>query len=109
MAGGRQVQLASGQPRLRDRLLAEYSLAIRGAVGRNWLRLTGAAQHLARVVRVCQAPNGDVVTVQIIESSDNRAFDSSVEQAVWKASPLLLLKDVGLFRRDLQFVFDPQG
>ena len=49
------------------------------------------------------------MTVHIIESSGNRAFDRSVEQALWGASPLPLPQDVSLFRRDLQFVFDPQG
>ena len=107
MAGSRRNELA--QPRLRDKLLAEYSLAIRAAVERNWIRPPGAPAHLACVVRVSQAPSGDVVTVQIIESSGNRAFDSSVENAVWKSSPLPLPKDVGLFRRDLQFMFDPEG
>ena len=60
-------------------------------------------------MRVSQSPGGEVVKVQIIESSGNRAFDNSVENAVLKSSPLPLPKDTGLFRRDLQFVFDPEG
>lgn len=104
-----QEELAFAQARLRDKLLAEYSLAIRAAVERSWIRPPGTPAHLACVVRVSQAPSGDVVTVQIVESSGNRAFDSSVENAVWKSSPLPLPKDQSLFSRQLQFVFDPEG
>ena len=104
-----EEELARAQTRLRDKLLPEYTLAIRAAVGRNWVRPPVTPAHLACIVRVSQAPSGDVVTVQIVESSGNRAFDSSVGKAVWKSSPLPLPKDVSLFRRDIQFVFDPDG
>ena len=108
-AAARQADPASGQTRQRDRLLAQYSLAIQAVVERNWIRPPGAPARLSCVVRVTQAPSGDVVTVEIAESSGNRTFDNSVENAVWKSSPLPLPQDVSLFRRDLQFVFDPQG
>ncbi|MCY4667370.1 MAG: cell envelope integrity protein TolA, partial [Rhodococcus sp.] len=104
-----EEELALAQTRLRDKLLAEYSLAIQATVERNWIRPPGAPEQLECIVRVSQAPSGDVVTVQIVESSGNRAFDSSVEKAVWKSSPLPLPKDLSLFRRDLQFVFNPEG
>ena len=101
------VALALAQARLRDKLLAEYSLAIRAAVERNWLRPPGAPAQLSCTERVSQAPSGDVVTVEIVESSGNRTFDNSVENAVWKSSPLPLPEDPSLFSRNLHFVFDP--
>ena len=104
-----EEELVLAQTRLRDKLLAEYSLAIKAAVERNWIRPPGAPADLACIVRVSQAPSGDVVKVEIVETSGNRAFDISVENAVWKSSPLPLPKDQSLFSRDLNFVFDPEG
>ena len=57
-------------------------------------------------------PSGDVVSVRIIQSSGNSAFDRSVEMAVNKASPLPVPKSSsGLFDhfREVEFVFDPNA
>lgn len=57
-------------------------------------------------------PSGDVVSVRIIESSGNIAFDNSVEMAVNRASPLPVPKiESGLFKhfREVELVFDPNA
>ena len=50
-----------------------------------------------------------MVRVEISQSSGNVAFDQSVVNAIWKASPLPQPKDPSLFSRNLQFEFDPEG
>ena len=57
-------------------------------------------------------PSGDVVSVRILQSSGNIAFDRSVEMAVNKASPLPVPQSsTGLFDhfREVEFVFDPNA
>jgi colicin import membrane protein len=62
-------------------------------------------------VAVQLIPGGAVMTARITRSSGDPIFDSSVEKAVLKASPLKLPPDASLFDRfrDLEFVFSPEG
>jgi colicin import membrane protein len=55
-------------------------------------------------------PGGDVAHVEIVKSSGNGIFDSSVEKAVYKAVPLPVPTDPGLFEkfRDVKFEFKPE-
>jgi TonB family protein len=49
----------------------------------------------------------DVLSVRIVESSGNVAFDRSVEQAVRSASPLPRPSDPALYDREIEFTFEP--
>ncbi len=63
-------------------------------------------------MRVNLIPGGDVIDVRIVRSCGDPVFDSSVERAVYRASPLPVPPaDSGLFDRfrELEFVFNPQG
>jgi colicin import membrane protein len=65
-------------------------------------------KDLKTEVQVSQIPGGEVISVKVSESSGNVAFDRSVVNAIWRASPLPLPKDPSLFSRKLQFVFHPE-
>ncbi len=79
-------------------------------VGRNWVRPAGWTKGTKCVVRVRLAPTGEVINVMIVRPSGSPAFDRSAENAVYKASPLPLPEDKGLFEhfRELEFLFNPE-
>jgi colicin import membrane protein len=88
----------------------QYKAAIRQKVSRNWSRPPGSQSGLQCVVRVRLVPGGEVLQATVVRSSGNRVFDRSVENAVFKASPLPLPGDPDLFDyfREIEFVFSPE-
>lgn len=110
-----QQQLAMEQDAEREKkartVVAQYVGLIKQKVERNWLRPTNSKQGLSCEVLVRLIPGGEVVDVRITESSGDPNFDSSVERAVEKASPLPLPNDSSMFPyfRELKFIFNPEG
>lgn len=88
-----------------------YKGLIRQKVERSWVRPAAADTGLECVVRVRLVPGGEVIEAKVVRSSGNAAFDRSVENAVYKATPLPLPADQQLFEyfRELQFVFKPEA
>jgi colicin import membrane protein len=93
-----------------QQVLAQYTAAMRQKVERNWIQPPSSRLGLSCTVRVQLMPGGDVASVQIVQSSGDAAFDRSVEAAVYRAAPLPLPADRGLFEslRVIQFVFAPR-
>ena len=91
--------------------LARFEGLIRQKVERNWVRPAGWTKGMECVVRVRLAPTGEVINATVARSSGSAAFDRSVENAVYKASPLPLPEDKGLFEhfRELELRFRPEG
>lgn len=91
--------------------LSRYEGLIRQKVERNWVRPPGWAKGMECLVRVRLAPTGEVINATVVRPSGNPAFDRSVENAVYKASPLPLPADQGLFEhfRELELRFRPEG
>lgn len=92
--------------------VSKYKGLIRGQITRNWIFPASYQKGMKCKVLVRLIPSGDVVSVRIIQSSGNSAFDRSVEMAVNKASPLPVPKSSsGLFDhfREVEFVFDPNA
>jgi colicin import membrane protein len=92
--------------------VAKYKGLIRSQITRNWIFPASYQKGMKCKVLVRLIPSGDVVSVRILQSSGNIAFDRSVEMAVNKASPLPVPKsDSGLFDhfREVEFVFDPNA
>ncbi len=91
--------------------LARIEGLIRQKVERNWVRPAGWTKGMECVVRVRLAPTGEVISATIARPSGSPAFDRSVENAVYKASPLPLPEDKGLFEhfRELELRFRPEG
>lgn len=106
-----QVQMAAEHEQRVSGVVAEYTAYIKDKVSRNWLKPPGIPEGLSCTVRVILIPGGDVANVDIIKSSGNPVFDRSVEAAVFKAAPMPLPPDSGLFNyfRDLRFIFTPQS
>lgn len=87
-----------------------YRAIIRQKVERSWSRPGGSSAGMQCVVRVRVVPGGEVLSARVVKSSGNALFDRSVENAVFKASPLPLPSDAEIFEyfREIEFVFSPQ-
>lgn len=78
-------------------------------IGDRWLRPPGLPPGLRCKAQIDILPNGEVVSVKIIQSSGNPAFDASVENAIYKSSPLPLPSDPKAFQRTLTPYFTPES
>lgn len=85
-----------------------YRQAITQKVERNWIRPGSAQPGDTCQVSVQQIPGGEVVSVKIISCDGDAAFERSVENAVYKASPLPDPPDPRLFERNINFIFKPE-
>jgi colicin import membrane protein len=120
-----RVQLEAAQRREQEQLQAEaaaatrreterkelasarelYMLAIQQKVERHWIKPPTAAPGQVCRVLIRQIPGGEVVSVEMETSTGDSAFDRSVEQAVYMASPLPEPSDPRVFDRALRFTF----
>jgi len=108
-----QAEIAAEQQReqqARDQgVVSEYVSYIKDKVTRNWLRPPGSPGDFTCTVQVSLIPGGDVARAQVVKSCGDAVLDRSVEDAVFKAAPLPVPPDPGLFQylRELNFVFSP--
>jgi len=68
----------------------------------NWSRPPSARNGMQAIVRVRLVPTGEVVSVEVEESSGNDAFDRSVVQAVQKSERFLVPTDSRQFERNFR-------
>jgi colicin import membrane protein len=60
------------------------------------------------IFHVIQIPSGDIIQVQLQQSSGNTAYDEAVERAILMSSPLPQPDKPDQFRRELTLKFRPQ-
>lgn len=92
--------------------VAKYKGLIRGQITRNWIIPASYQKGMKCKILVRIIPGGEVISVRVIQGSGNPVFDSSVERAVYQASPLPVpASSTGLFDhfREVEFVFDPNA
>lgn len=92
-------------------VLDEYEGHIQNKVGQSWSRPLSARKGMQVTLQINLLPGGDVDSVKVIKSSGDEAFDSSATQAVWKASPLPVPSDAGVFTRNYRvfnLLFSPE-
>lgn len=106
-----EAKAKAEQAALAQSELARFESLIRQKVERNWVRPAGWTKGMECVVRVRLAQTGVVINATIARSSGSPVFDRSVESAVYRASPLPLPEDKGLFEhfRELELRFRPEG
>ena len=107
MVAEQQRLEAANQKRLSS-LRGQYIADIQNKVERNWIRPASAKQGLSCKVVVNQIPGGEVINVTVTQCIGDEVFRSSVEKAVYKASPLPRPSDPALFDRELVFTFKPK-
>ena len=88
-----------------------YIGGIYEAVVRNWSRPPSARNDMEAELLVELIPTGEVVSVTLVSSSGNTAFDRSAEAAVRKARRFQVPEDIGLFEsrfRQFTLLFKPE-
>ncbi len=94
-------------------LVAEYAGIIKRIISQNWQIPPSARNGMMTEVRLQLVPTGEVVAVNIIQSSGNDVFDRSVLQAVERADRFIELQDLDntVFERNFRtftLVFRPE-
>jgi colicin import membrane protein len=69
-----------------------YEAAIRGKIKGN-LVYGGTDDTLTATFKISQLPTGEIISVRKNKGSGNAAYDTAVENAIWKSSPLPKKKD----------------
>lgn len=81
-----------------------YEAAIRGKIKGN-LVYSGTDDTLKASFHISQLPTGEIISVRKNKGSGNAAYDTAVENAIWKSSPLPKKKD-GTVVRDFDTDFN---
>ncbi|HAL41416.1 MAG TPA: cell envelope integrity protein TolA [Gammaproteobacteria bacterium] len=96
----------------RDQEIAQsYRAAIYDVVRQNWSRPPSARNGMKARLLVDLIPTGEVISVTLVESSGNGAFDRSAEQAIRRAKRFQVPEDNALFEayfRRFYFLFQPE-
>jgi len=92
----------------RETRVAQWADALTRHISRNWVRPPGAGEEFECRLRIQMLPDGTVSSAKIVQSCGNALLDKSVEDAVFRASPLPKPSDPAVFDRDLDIRFIPQ-
>jgi colicin import membrane protein len=87
--------------------LAQYMSILQQRINNNWNRPLSATSGVQCDIKISQTSNGTVVSAQVTQCNGDPALKQSIEQAVYKSSPLPLPQDSRLFERNLLFRFKP--
>ena len=112
IAQAKRVEQQKRRAKYEQNEVSKFKGLIRSKITRKWIFPASYQKGMKCKILVRLIPSGDVVSVRVIQSSGNSAFDRSVEMAVNKASPLPVPKSsTGLFDhfREVEFVFDPNA
>ena len=95
-----------------DKLTSSYSAYVMERIEANWNRPPSARRGMQAELIIKLVPTGQVVSVALVKSSGNKAFDRSAEQAVYKVDKFDKLQklDIQIFEksfRRLHLVFRP--
>ncbi|MDR7050003.1 colicin import membrane protein [Duganella sp. 3397] len=81
-----------------------YAAAIRTKVKNN-LVYGGTDDSLTATYKITQLPTGEIIGVRKVKGSTSPAYDSAIENAIAKSSPLPKKKD-GTVEREIELVFN---
>ena len=104
----KQAEAERAQSAARSKALNEYIGRIQAKVKSNWILPQDIQGNPEAIFLVAQLPTGDVLTIKLVKSSGNPAYDAAVERAILKSSPLPLPTSRELFHRELKLTFRPQ-
>ncbi len=85
-----------------DAAIKKFTQLIRDRVEKKWDIPPGIVKNTSAQVRISLLPGGEVVNVLIIKSSGNHAFDESIKNAIYRASPLPVPDDMALFNQQFR-------
>ena len=93
----------------RDRKLALWAEALIAHVAGNFSIPPGAPADFECKVRLQLLPDGTVTDAKILKSCGSALLDKSVEDAVYRSSPMPKPSDPSVFDRDLTINFKPNS
>jgi colicin import membrane protein len=90
-----------------------YLQVIQGRLSQHWSRPPSARRGMETIIELRLVPTGRIVGVMIVKSSGDLAFDRSVEQAAFKASPFTELQSMEprvfeQYFRTVKVAFNPE-
>ena len=88
---------------LRDR----YITLLRNKIQNAWIKPPSATTGVDCLVQVTQVPGGEVTGARVTQCNGDAAVRQSIENAVYRASPLPDPPDPALFERNLSLRFRP--
>jgi colicin import membrane protein len=88
---------------LRDR----YITLLRNKIQNAWIKPPSATPGVDCLVQVTQVPGGEVTGARVTQCNGDAAVRQSIENAVYRASPLPDPPDPALFERNLSLRFRP--
>ena len=91
-----QTDVAPLSPAQRRAMTRDYVMSIRAAIARHWFRPAGAVSGARCVVHIEQRRDGCIMDVTVKGCAD-RPLKGSVEQAVYRSSPLPAAPHPSLF------------
>lgn len=94
-----------------QKIISQYRVAIQQQVQRTWSRPPSARKGMQSVLKITMIPGGEVISVSVVESSGNAAFDRSAEQSVRRAGILPVPPDAAIFDRHfrtIELIFRPE-
>jgi colicin import membrane protein len=103
-----QANAAKAAAAARAKALNEYVARIQAKVKGNWILPAELQGNPEAVFLVVQLPTGEVLSTRLLKSSGNAAYDTAVERAILKSSPLPLPAAREDFSRELKLTFRPK-
>lgn len=103
-----QADAARQAAAARTKALNEYIARIQAKVRGSWILPQNIQGNPEAIFDVVQLPTGEVLSIKLVKSSGNAAYDDAVERAILKSSPLPLPASRELFSRELKLTFRPQ-
>jgi colicin import membrane protein len=89
----------------------KYKALILSAIGRQWILPDDVNPNLSSKFNIRLAPDGSVLSLNLIQSSGNPLLDRSAQAAIYKAQPLPVPKDSASFDvfRDITLTVRPEN
>ncbi len=108
MAARELEQIKSDQAAVaRNKAAADYIGKIKGKIKGNIVLPPDIKGNPEAIFDVVQLPSGEILSVKLRKSSGHAAYDSAVERAILKSSPLPKPEQGELFSRSLELKFRP--
>ena len=88
-------------------LSASYYAVLQARITRSWIKPPSASPGIACRIEVTQVPGGEIVGARVTQCNGDAAVRQSIENAVYRASPLPDPPDPALFHRQFTIEFKP--
>jgi colicin import membrane protein len=87
---------------------AQYVARLASRIQNAWIKPPSARAGLDCIVNITQVPGGEVTSAHVSQCNGDAAARQSIENAVYRASPLPPPPDPALFERNLVIHFHPE-